>query len=84
MTGGQSALALDSGNSRGKTSLDTAIAPLRTPGIALAVPAPDAEELRQHESLLEIIHKSSGGKTVWRALAMNMAGPDGDGTHRNH
>jgi DNA polymerase-3 subunit epsilon len=83
MTGGQSALALDSGNTR-RASREAAVAPLRAPGIALAVPVPDADELRQHESLLDIIHKSSGGKTVWRVQAMNMAGPDGDGTHRNH
>jgi hypothetical protein len=34
----------------------------------LVVPSADAEELRQHEAMLDIINKSSGGKTVWRAL----------------
>ena len=85
MTGGQSALALDSNAGQGAAARNAAAAaPLRTPGIALAVPVPDDDELRQHEALLDLIHKSSGGKAVWRAQPLNMAGPDGDGTHRNH
>jgi len=83
MTGGQSALALDS-NAYRQASREVSATPLRTPGIALAVPAPDEDELRQHESLLDVIHKSSGGKTVFRVQVMNLAAPDGDGTHRNH
>jgi DNA polymerase III subunit epsilon len=66
MTGGQSALALDSG-AREAARAQVAAAPLRAPGVALVIPVPDAEELRQHEALLDIIHKASGGKTVWRA-----------------
>jgi DNA polymerase III subunit epsilon len=67
MTGGQSALALD--NSRGDNSrAQVATVTVRAPGVALAVPAASAEELRQHEALLDLIHKSSGGKTVWRAM----------------
>ena len=27
----------------------------------------DADELRQHEAMLDLIQKASGGKTVWRA-----------------
>jgi hypothetical protein len=46
----------------------------------LAVPVADEEELRRHEAMLDILHKSSGGKTLWRQAAA----PDGDGTHRNH
>lgn len=69
MTGGQSALALD--NSRGDGSRATAITvTVREPGVPLAVPAATEEELRQHEALLDLIHKSSGGKTVWRAMAV--------------
>ncbi len=41
-------------------------APARAPGVALTVPAADAEELRQHEAMLDLIHKASGGKAVWR------------------
>jgi DNA polymerase-3 subunit epsilon len=78
MTGGQSALALDAAAHRGDASRSTSVTiTIRQPGVALAVPAPSAEELRQHEALLELLHKSSGGKTVWRAL-------DSDETHRNH
>jgi hypothetical protein len=44
------------------------------------VPTATPEELRQHEAMLDLIHKASGGKAVWRAGAA----PDGDGTHRNH
>jgi DNA polymerase III subunit epsilon len=77
MTGGQSALALD--NSRGESSRGSAAAvTVRAPGVALAVPAATAEELRQHEALLDLIHKSSGGKTVWRA----MAAPAADNTRQ--
>jgi hypothetical protein len=77
MTGGQSALALD--NSRGENSRGSAATvTVRAPGVALAVPAATAEELRQHEALLDLIHKSSGGKTVWRA----MAAPAADNTRQ--
>ena len=68
MTGGQSALALDMSGGRGAAARSTTSpAPARAPGIALAVPAADAEELRQHEAMLDLIHKASGGKAVWRA-----------------
>jgi DNA polymerase III subunit epsilon len=68
MTGGQSALALDVGATRG-TSADSnaSIGPVRVAGIELAVPVADVEELRQHEAMLDLIQKSSGGKVVWRA-----------------
>ncbi|HUQ12065.1 MAG TPA: DNA polymerase III subunit epsilon [Steroidobacteraceae bacterium] len=68
MTGGQSALALDSGSRGAGARTLVASVSLRTPGVVLAVPVPDADELRQHEAMLDLIHKSSGGKTVWRAL----------------
>jgi DNA polymerase-3 subunit epsilon len=67
MTGGQSTLALD--NSAILTSQSSALqVVVRAPGAVLSVPAASSEELRQHEALLDIIHKSSGGRTVWRSL----------------
>jgi DNA polymerase III subunit epsilon len=83
MTGGQSALALDS--SRTETSrVDVSMIAVRAPGITLTVPEASAEELRLHEALLDLVHKSSGGKTVWRALVAANAPSDSDQTHRNH
>ena len=68
MTGGQSALALDVGAARGPAVETTsATAVIRAPGLQLAVPRADADELRQHEAMLDLIQKSSGGKAVWRA-----------------
>jgi DNA polymerase-3 subunit epsilon len=67
MTGGQSALALDMSGGRGQEARNQgATAPVRAPGVALVVTAADPGELRQHEAMLDLIHKSSGGKTVWR------------------
>jgi len=68
MTGGQSALALDSLSHR-TPSLSVAKTgkPVVIPGIALAVPLASAEELACHETMLDLIHKASGGKAVWRA-----------------
>jgi DNA polymerase III subunit epsilon len=88
MTGGQSALALDAGANRGTTADSGAIAAaIRVPGIRLAVPLANAEEQRQHEAMLELIQKSSGGRTVWHRVS-TPPGPDGPGlsdqTHRNH
>jgi len=68
MTGGQSALALDVGANRGpKTETSTTAGLIRAPGLQLAVPQADADELRLHEAMLDLIQKSSGGKAVWRA-----------------
>jgi DNA polymerase III subunit epsilon len=88
MTGGQSALALDAGAGRGALADAVIIAgSLRTAGIRLAVPVADADELRQHEAMLELISRSSGGKTVWRRVS-SPQGTDSPGlsdqTHRNH
>ena len=81
MTGGQSALALDVNASPGAAvRADALDGTLRGPGIQLAVPAASADELRQHEALLDQIHKASGGKTLWRPGPA----PDSDGTHKNH
>jgi len=73
MTGGQSALALDTEANRTSNALQvTGGATVRAAGVTLAVPSADAEELRQHEAMLDLIQKASGGKAVWRA-------PPGDG-----
>jgi DNA polymerase-3 subunit epsilon len=78
MTGGQSALALDMSGSRADAARhSTTSAPVREAGITLAVPVASSEELRQHESMLDLIQKSSGGKTVWRIGVS----PDGETTH---
>jgi DNA polymerase-3 subunit epsilon len=67
MTGGQSALALDmSGGRTDAARQNVATAPVRAAGIVLTVPNASSEELQRHESMLDLIHKSSGGKTVWR------------------
>ena len=81
MTGGQSALALDtSANPATAVRTDTLAGALRGSGIKLPVPEATAEELRQHEALLDVIHKASGGKALWRLETR----PQGDGTHKNH
>ena len=68
MTGGQSALALDMSGGRGEsTRSSVGSAPIRAPGISLTVEAADADELRRHESMLDLIAKASGGKAVWRS-----------------
>ena len=68
MTGGQSALALDTSGGRGESiRAGIVTAPIRAPGVTLAVPRANPDEQRQHEAMLDLIHKSSGGKTVWRA-----------------
>jgi DNA polymerase-3 subunit epsilon len=68
MTGGQSALALDTGATRGSAEQQAAgtTTTIRAPGLTLTVPVADAEELRQHEAMLDMIQKASGGKAVWR------------------
>ncbi len=81
MTGGQSAFALDmAGGNRERAGDGPASGPARAPGIVLAVPVPSEDELRQHEAMLGLIHKASGGVVLWNAETP----PDGDGTHKNH
>jgi DNA polymerase-3 subunit epsilon len=82
MTGGQSALALDTRSTEAAAAaLAGSVAlTLRQPGVTLSITVANADELRQHESLLDLIHKSSGGKVLWRANSP----PDGDGAHKTH
>jgi len=82
MTGGQSALALDTRSTEAAAAaLAGSVAlTLRQPGVTLSITVANADELSQHESLLDLIHKSSGGKVLWRANSP----PDGDGAHKTH
>ena len=80
MTGGQSALALDMARpARTERTAVPARGRTRAPECGLRCPSP-ARELRQHEAMLELIQKASGGKALWRPASR----PDGDGTHKNH
>jgi DNA polymerase-3 subunit epsilon len=81
MTGGQSALALDTRATEAAAAVVGSLAgTLRAPGITLSMPSASADELRQHEALLDLIHKASGGKVLWRVEVP----PNGDGTHKSH
>jgi DNA polymerase-3 subunit epsilon len=89
MTGGQSALALDNSAARGEASRSKVTAvPLRAPGVALSVPLASADELRDHEAMLDLLSKASGGKAVWRTMNATDGSPDGQPNsgqaHRNH
>lgn len=80
MTGGQSTFVLDSGAAGDNAQrITVTFAGTRPPGLTLAVPCASDDELRQHEAMLELIHKASGGQAVWRLADAT----DGDGTHRN-
>lgn len=71
MTGGQSALALDMSGGRGEAVRSSASSmPIRAAGISLVVVTADADEARQHEVMLDLIAKASGGKAVWRAFGL--------------
>jgi DNA polymerase III subunit epsilon len=78
MTGGQSTFVLDATAAR-QESQGTSLM-LRIPGVALPILVADPDELRQHEAMLDLIHKASGGQALWRVTGP----PDGDGAHRNH
>jgi DNA polymerase-3 subunit epsilon len=81
MTGGQSALALDTRGTEAAAAQAGGVASaLRAPAITLCTPGADADELRQHESMLDLIHKASGGKVLWRVESP----ADGDGAHKTH
>jgi DNA polymerase-3 subunit epsilon len=81
MTGGQSTFALDVAARQSIANLGAiSIEVLRAPGSRLAVPAASQDEMRQHEAMLDLIHKASGGKALWRGNEL----PEGDGTHKNH
>jgi DNA polymerase-3 subunit epsilon len=79
MTGGQSAFALGVSTARGESAQADGPAVARAPGMKLAVPVASSEELARHEAMLDLLHKSSGGKMLWRDVT-----PPTDGTHGNH
>lgn len=87
MTGGQGTFVLDAATNRGAATESDTTGAVRAPGIRLAIPMANADEIRQHEAMLALLDKSSGGKTVWHKSA-HPAGPDGSGlsdqAHRNH
>jgi DNA polymerase-3 subunit epsilon len=82
MTGGQSTFALDVNAAQGAVRAESLAGAdaLRDAAVQLPVMAATADELLQHEALLDLIQKASGGKVLWRPVP----GPDGDGTHKNH
>jgi DNA polymerase-3 subunit epsilon len=85
MTGGQSALQLDTNiraNEPGRAKVSTTR--IRPTGVALAMPQATAEELKSHESMLDLIQKASHGKAVWRASHPQDSAPKSDQTHKNH
>jgi DNA polymerase-3 subunit epsilon len=70
MTGGQSALALDSAAPRAAANrVASGPAVVRSSGASLAVPRAADDELARHEAMLDLLDKSSGGKVLWRADA---------------
>ena len=80
MTGGQSAFALDMAGENRRAQAEGSPGATRAPGAVLSVPTASQDELRQHEAMLDLIHKASGGMVLWRAIPA----PDGDGMHKNH
>jgi len=70
MTGGQSALALDvQGTAGAAASGPIVIRVARAPGIRLAVPRASDAEQTQHDAMMQIINKASGGKALWPCAA---------------
>jgi DNA polymerase-3 subunit epsilon len=83
MTGGQSALALDvSAGSSAAVAAIAARSAIRAPGMTFVVPRADDGEATRHESMLDLIHKASGGKALWRGIPLTDASI-GDQTHKN-
>jgi DNA polymerase-3 subunit epsilon len=75
MTGGQSTLALDqAGGARVETLAVVSITPLR-PAVPLRVIAASAAERAAHAGLIELLHKASGGRCLWRLHAETGEGP---------
>jgi DNA polymerase-3 subunit epsilon len=66
MTGGQSALALDGAARTALTDVLASQPVERAPG-ALPVIQATAAELAAHETMLALITKASGGKTLWQS-----------------
>jgi DNA polymerase-3 subunit epsilon len=70
MTGGQTALILGEVSDAGADESFELVAPIpRARGLLRVLRATD-EELVAHERMLTVIDKSSGGKTIWKQLAL--------------
>ncbi len=65
MTGGQSALLLESGTEEGASWSETAVRPLSSERTPLPVIRPTEAELELHRKSLETIHRASGGNCLW-------------------
>lgn len=64
MTGGQ--VALFGGSENSSSEADAALEPFDHVPLSLPVIEPSEEELAAHASMLAVLDKESGGKTVWR------------------
>jgi DNA polymerase III subunit epsilon len=67
MTGGQGALALDTGGAERSLDGGRQVRALVRPPVPLRVLMASDEELRAHEAMLAIIAKASGGRCLWMA-----------------
>ncbi len=65
MTGGQTSLMLGQGDGSGEAS---AVQPVEAGQYQLTVQRASAQELEQHEAMLNVVDKKSGG-SVWRTLS---------------
>jgi DNA polymerase III subunit epsilon len=70
MTGGQTALILGEDKAGGADVAFEAVAAIIRPRGLLKVLRATDEELVAHERMLTVIDKSSGGKTIWKQLAL--------------
>jgi DNA polymerase-3 subunit epsilon len=78
MTGGQTALVLGA-ELEAPSILPAAGARRLGEGVRITVLAANEEELSAHEAILAMLDKASGGKTVWRSLAVDTAAGGGGG-----
>lgn len=75
MTGGQTALILgETSESSSDVAFEPVAAVIRPRGLLRVVRASE-EELVAHERMLTTIDKSSGGKTIWKQLALPSLAP---------
>jgi DNA polymerase III subunit epsilon len=66
MTGGQGALTLETSKAAVSAACDTGRA--SRPGVPLLVRRASEWEVAAHEEMLKVLDRTSGGRTVWRAL----------------
>src|ERR1700716_3242444 len=68
MTGGQAMLTLSEESDSGLAQAGRAASATLSEGVRIIVIRPNEAELAQHEHVLALLDKASGGKTVWRRL----------------